>query len=1309
MQQKVLDNRYTILKELGTGATGNVYKVRDVRNNNIIALKILSKKSFSSDMVRRFGREFKLLAGLHHPNLCSVYDFGTLSDGRSYFTMEYIDGKNIFEFTKNLPYEKIYSLIVQLCRVLEYIHSKSLIHYDIKPSNILIAENREQGAEESEPYVPDSMPCVKLMDFGLAGEHQIKGGSLIKGTFPYIAPEVIKVLSVDHRADLYSLGVVLYEIFTRSSFQDGKESFVTLLKHRDIRASELPSKIVADIPEALEYMILKLLAPEPATRYNHANEIIREINKIGTLKFTFETEKTLEGYLLSSRFVGRDKEMSLLQTLYEQAQRGEGKFVLVTGDAGIGKTRLLKEFKIFTQLQRSHCFTGHAYSDKTQVLGPFYDIFSELINYVEDGPNLSHELKLSLAVLYTMFPDLTNGHLKRHVPRLASLAPGAEKLRNFEALSEFIRYCTTHLGELVVLLEDLHWADDLSIEFIEYLSRNLADTNVFICGTSREEELRENMIFKKIITHLTKQGFLTQIKLRPLKYRSLHSFLDSTITPGSNSLELVQYLMRKTGGNPYFVEEIMRTVLKKKKVSIGEHFVIKDLQKIAIPETIEEVVLKRVEDLDEICQEITKYAAVLLKGFNYDIMKRLIGLDDTDLSSALWELKRRQILIEEGNEYRFYHATLREALHKKLGYREKRQMNYRVGKTIESINRRKLGSVVEDLAYYFINARDRKKGIFYGLRAAKKCRARYANEHAVKFYKGVLNLLGEKETELRFDVLEKLGRVEIIAGHYDDMIKHSRIALGFKTGSIFKKIRIYFAMNSIYASKGYYKKVLQLYQKAEKLVKEMKLSGLKSLLQMNVKARICMTYLSLGSYKRACKFDFNTVHFPKRILKQKFAISMQANTYHILGDFENHKGQYGRADYDKVIFYYKEAIKLYKKGKIESLIGPVLNNLGILYMNSYDSQNALVYFHKSLKMSEKIGDQYSVSICLINLSIIFKRSGFYSKALGCSRKAFSHAKKIENPSVMAFALSEMSNCFLQLGNYKEAKQYIDKVLNIFRTSGLREEKIYAQRELGEIYQSMGDYSKALRFYRKALKNFKRIEYQRGIAHVLINIGSVLMEMGSLSQAKRYSENAMKVADIHRLKNVVCEYCMILCHINILSEDYVNAYEYYEKGRDIAEKLGLKRQSLQFYLLASQISYHKSSFLKELRIVTKSVELAKEMGTKGLYVEALLMKVKYEIKQKSLSKSEIMKLLDEATKIAEEIECPEIIWRVYFEYGVVLQAYKEYSQALEYYEKCIEIFKSMSNKIKNKSHRQNYLDRPDRKIVFTALDKIEKLL
>ncbi|KPJ72734.1 hypothetical protein AMJ52_05350, partial [candidate division TA06 bacterium DG_78] len=475
MSRIIIDKRYKVLRKLGTGAHGTVYKVRDGNNNKVIALKILSKKKISSETMQRFKREFKLLAGLQHPNLCAVYDFGILKDGRNYFTMEYIDGENIFQASKGLSYKKMYSWIVQLCRALQYIHSKGLIHYDIKPGNVLIQ------------YV-DNTPCVKLMDFGLAGEQRIRGGIIIRGTFPYIAPEIIKGLAVDHRADLYSLGVLLYKIFTKKSFKVKDEtSFTRLLQQQQARFSKPLSRIARGIPKRLERLIVQLCSFEPATRFSRANEIIGEINKLSRLKFEFETEKTLESYLMSSKFVGREKEMELLTSLYEKARKGEGKVVLITGDAGIGKSRLLREFKIVTQLKHSHSFIGYAHRDKTGPLDPFYAIFSELINYLGKGLDLSRtkKLRLPLAVLFRIFPDLTDGHLRKNLPKLVSLEPKQEKLRNFEALSELIGYCASNLGEFVILLEDLHWADDLTIQFLKYLGRNITDRNIFICGTCR--------------------------------------------------------------------------------------------------------------------------------------------------------------------------------------------------------------------------------------------------------------------------------------------------------------------------------------------------------------------------------------------------------------------------------------------------------------------------------------------------------------------------------------------------------------------------------------------------------------------------------------------------------------------------------------------------------------------------------------------------------------------------------------------------------------------------------------------------------
>jgi predicted ATPase/tRNA A-37 threonylcarbamoyl transferase component Bud32 len=1305
MRQKVLDKRYTILKKLGTGATGNVYKVRDVRNNNIVALKILSGKKISSNMVRRFGREFKLLAGLHHPNLCSVYDFGVLPDGRSYFTMEYISGRNIFEFTKDIPYEKIYPLIVQLCRVLEYIHSKGLIHYDIKPGNILIAEDGKQRAESGEAYVPDAMPCVKLMDFGLAGEQQIKGGTLIKGTFPYIAPEVIKVLAVDHRADLYSVGVVLYEIFTRRSFHEGTESFVAFLKQREIRASESPSQIVADIPEALEHLILRLIGLEPATRYNHANEIIKEINKMSKSKFAFETEKTLEGYLLSSRFVGRDKEMGLLQSLYERAQRGVGKVILITGDAGIGKTRLLKEFKIFTQLKRSHCFTGHAYGDKTQVLGPFYDIFSELINFVEDGSSLSYELRLSLAVLYKMFPDLTNGHLRKRLPKIVPLEPNQEKLRTFEALSEFIRYCTSKIGGLVILLEDLHWADDLSIQFLEYLGRNLEGKNVLICGTSRRQALRENLILKKMINHLTKEGYLAQIDLKPLKYRSLYSFLDSTITPGSNSSELTRYLMEKTSGNPYFVEEIMRTMLHKSGVSIGEQMDIGQFQEITLPETIEDVVLQRIKNLDRVSQEVIKFGAILLKDFSYDLMKHLTKLGDTELSGALWELKQKQVLIEDGNRYRFYHATLAEAINKRLRNKEKRALNYRIGKTLEKINRGRLNKIVEDLAYYFINARDSKKGVRYGLWAGQKSSERYAYDQAVQFYKGVFDLLPNKDLKRRFAILQKLAEIEVFGNYYDDAIKHYNKALCLKIGTIDERIRIHLKISNIYAIKGEFNKILYICKSIHRLLKKMRQGKLKILLEIYTKVYRYKAYLSIGDYKSAHKFNFDNLNFLEN-LRGKKALEMRAHIYLNLDVIKELKGEY---DKDKTIFYLKKAYKYYKKIKYAEGIGTVLTNLGVTYCDEFNFQRALGYHEKVIQIAEKTGNQRSLSVGLFNLSDILEHTGYYLKALDSCQRGLAISKKIDNPSFIGHSLWIIGICFLRLSDYKKAQDHFEKSLKIFNDLDWKDRRAYLIRDIGNIYQVTGNYTSALRFYRKALKISKDIEHQSQIASSFLEIGSVLIEIGEFSRAKTYLEHALKTAIEIGAKDTQIQCNIYLCHISIIMKDYIAAFDYYQKGMKTAKKIGMRREVLHFSLLASEIYYCKKRYRKGLEIANKSIKIAKDMGTKDLYIEALLVKVKHEIRYGDISKIEVIEILDEAKIIGEEIGYPEILWKVYFEYGVVLQAYKEYSRALEYYEKCIEIFKNMSNKIKNKLYRQNYLDRPDRKIVFAALDNIEKLL
>ncbi|KPJ73114.1 hypothetical protein AMJ52_04325 [candidate division TA06 bacterium DG_78] len=1313
MQHWIVDNRYKILKKQGAGATGKVYKVKDLRDQRIMALKMLSREETSSEEIQRFKREFKLLTRLHHPNLCSVYDFGVLKDGRSYFTMEYVDGKNIFQAAGGASRATLCTWIVQLCRVLEYIHAKGLIHFDIKPSNVLIAKGIEfrsegtrilagQSARGKKHYALSSVHCAKLMDFGLAGEQRIKGGAFIKGTFPYIAPEVVKGLAVDHRADIYSLGVLLYEVLTRKHFKAAeKESFASILKQQDYY-SESVTKIIDDIPHELGRMLVRLITVEPAMRFSRANEIIKEINRLTGLRFALETEKTLEGYLLSSRFVDREKEMQLLTSSYERARRGKGNVVLVIGEAGIGKSRLVREFKITTQLQRSHAFLGYAYRDKLGALDPFYYVFSELINYIKP----TSRLKSSLAILFKIFPDLADGHLNKNLPILATLDPKQEKLRNFEALSELIYSVAADLGEIIILLEDLHWADDLSLQFLEYLGRNLIGKNIFICATCREEGLKERASFKRMISSLKNQGCLNQVVLRSLTLRSLHEFIDSTITSTSNSSALVRYLMEKTNGNPFFVEEIMRTLLKIKGVCIGEKLEIDSIKKFSVPKTIEDTVLKRIEDLDRTPREIVKVAAVFLRGFTYEVIKKLMKLDDTELSRALWELRRRQILVERGVIYLFSHATLREVLHKQLSNREKKELNYRIGEVLETDNMKNLEPVIEDVAYYFINAQDHKRGVEYGLRAAEKSSSRYANEQAIQFYKSVLGLLNNKNLKMRFDVLQKLAYIETLIGCYNDAIKSYSKALNLKTGTIDEKIKIYGKLAYVYESSGNWSGALQMYRKALGFLKQVKSRRMKASLGAEFNIKLCRSYLMLGNYEKAHKFNVRTFKFLKNI-KGKEAIRLKGSVYGSIGDVEFYMSEYGRGSYDKAISYYKQAYKYYKRADNDFGVAAVLNNLGISYQLKFDYQKASVYYQKSIKVSERIGEQQGVSIRLLNLGNILKERGYYLKALTCFQKALAISKKIGTPLITGGVLLELGNCYLALCNYSEAETSTKQALKILDEIGWTEKKIFALMVLGDINHSKGDYTVSLEYHRKALKITRESGQQRAAGRVLVLMSFTFLEIGEISRAKRYGRDALKIAAAFALQDVEIECYTTFCQIHLMMHDYALAHDYCKKGVGIAKKLKMKRRLVQLFLLLTEIYYYEKKYHEGFEMACRAADTARNMGAKDVYVKALLMKAKHGYKVGVLSQTDSTLIYNEAIKLAEEINYPEILWKVHFAYGEMHQENRAYRKALRYYKKCIKTLVDVTSIMKHSAMRKCYLHRSDRQAVFAAIDGVEK--
>jgi transcriptional regulator with GAF, ATPase, and Fis domain/tRNA A-37 threonylcarbamoyl transferase component Bud32/predicted negative regulator of RcsB-dependent stress response len=339
-----LAGRYELGERLGEGASSEVFRARDTSHDRDVALK-LSLTSLPPEEAARLRREFKVLASLQHPRIIRTYDYGLTEDGRAYLSLELLEGKSLDRSVSGWGPE-LARYALQALDALASIHSEGYVHNDIKPSNLMVAPKKSG---------------LVVMDFGFA-EPQSKLTAEVKGTLGYLAPEALKGSEVDGRADLYSLGSVLYELACgRRPFED--KSPIEEVRKSLAGTPPLPSSLDQKIPPAVNEFLLKLLARNPDERYPSA----REASKALAEAVGMEADPLTASYSARpkpGRFVGREKELALLgETLTQVQETKQGALVFLAGPEGIGKTRLLLEFKFACQLRHLPVRWIHAEGD----------------------------------------------------------------------------------------------------------------------------------------------------------------------------------------------------------------------------------------------------------------------------------------------------------------------------------------------------------------------------------------------------------------------------------------------------------------------------------------------------------------------------------------------------------------------------------------------------------------------------------------------------------------------------------------------------------------------------------------------------------------------------------------------------------------------------------------------------------------------------------------------------------------------------------------------------------------------------------
>ena len=343
----VIHDRYHLEAEIGRGGMAAVYRARDEKLNRVVAVKVLSEAGLGTAGRARLVHEAQAAAQLNHPNIVTVHDVGEV-EGTPYIVMELVEGGSLHD-RPPASNAALVGIARQVCTALEHAHAHGIVHRDLKPENVLLT--------------PDG--TAKLTDFGLALSiaSRTTTEGVIAGTVFYLAPEQALGQPLDGRTDLYAVGVMLYELTTGRLPFAADDPLAVVSQH--LYTPVVPPSTYNDaIPPALETLILKLMAKRPEDRPASAADVRRALESIdlspakaGRAAPASMLERIARGHL-----VARDRELHEARSLWQQAAAGQGQVLLISGEPGVGKTRLTRELAAQAAVSGGTVLTGECYA-----------------------------------------------------------------------------------------------------------------------------------------------------------------------------------------------------------------------------------------------------------------------------------------------------------------------------------------------------------------------------------------------------------------------------------------------------------------------------------------------------------------------------------------------------------------------------------------------------------------------------------------------------------------------------------------------------------------------------------------------------------------------------------------------------------------------------------------------------------------------------------------------------------------------------------------------------------------------------------
>jgi serine/threonine protein kinase/tetratricopeptide (TPR) repeat protein len=1105
-------SNFKIIKKLGEGGMGVVYKAEDIKLERPVAIKFLPREIAAQDDVKkRFKIEARAAAALNHPNIGTIHQIEEVDD-KMFIVMEFVDGQELGQFVKTQGLVQIDDAInyaIQIAEGLQAAHKKGIVHRDIKGANIMLTENGQ----------------IKIMDFGLAklsGQTQFTKEGMTVGTMAYMSPEQAQGRSVDQRTDIWSFGVVFYEMLTGQVPFRGDYEQAILYSIINEELEPIPD-LQGGGDQGLQQLVRKALAKDPEDRYREMEEVLIDLRAIIGATMSKDFGKPVVLKESSNIFeniptmVGREVQEGMMGDVFDTAAQGQARLLCITGEPGIGKTTLTEDFLLTLRSKKQLSFIARGRcSERLAGTEAYLPLLEALESMMRNG--LASQVRpimkrLAPTWFFRIAPPQSGDATDI---QLAEDARAASQERMKRELFAFLRELSRS-NTVVFFFDDVHWADISTVDLLSYLGTRGDDLKMLTIVTYRPSELLlAEHPFIGVKRELQGRGICEEIALDFLGQDDIAQYLDIEFPGHSFPLELIDFVHARTEGNPLFLSNVLGYLQNEGAIIDQEGWqLVRSLSDIEddIPQSIRSMIARKMDQLDDTNKRLLTTAAVQGAEFHAAVVADAMDADEVDIEESLERLQQVHAFVRKVGEeelpdgsltlrYSFVHALYQNSLYEGLAPARRAKMSAAVATSLANHYQDDITAVAGELGMLYESAREFAKASDSFVQAATKATKVYAVHEALELYtRGITcaKKLKDIERDRRLLTLEMgLAHVYMAMSRFEDTVKSCERAerAAEAAGMVEERIKAICVKADV---------LFNL-----KRIDEMRSEGERAMeLARSVDSKVGMAS----------------------------AESVVASSGICLGELEE-AGP-----------LYEHAIPILQQAGLPEHTLVSVTIAGARHAWQMENKEAHRILRIAIDRGHESGFGFVIDFGLFMQAMVFGNQGQMSEAFN----SLNEANRLAELNQDAYWLARLPNTFgwlyRELGDHEKAHDLNLSNVEPAMESGMTEGAANAHVNLGIDYLSLGEPERALEHLQAAEKIFGEDIWFRWRYNIRLQavMAQYWIAKGDLTMARKYADKSEELSRVHRSKKHRAWALKILGDVSQLEDKMEDSRKYFDRA------------------------------------------------------------------------------------------------------------------------------------------------------------------